>query len=175
MPYAIEVYFDDKSSNKIKEIRTKFKNNNINIDEGTDPHISLLIFQKKPLEKKNFLNKLEAFSNNMTSLQMNLANIGIFNKEKSVVFLSPKVDIKLLEIQKKLYDCFKDSQDLVWDYYKPENWVPHCTLGMDLTDDMLVKASSLFKEIDLPIRIVFKEIGILKFRPNEEIVRYKIG
>jgi len=60
MPYAIELYLDDSSSKKINDIRNKLLSNNITIDEGTDPHISLAIYEDIPVEM--FSNELKTFA-----------------------------------------------------------------------------------------------------------------
>lgn len=43
----------------------------------------------------------------------------------------------------KKWDKQYDGQ--VWEYYKPEQWVPHSTLCMNLSKEMFKKSTELYK------------------------------
>lgn len=49
MGYAVVLYFDDEASAKIEEIRSELKKNEISIDEGIKPHLSLAVYDDLPI------------------------------------------------------------------------------------------------------------------------------
>ena len=51
------------------------------------------------------------------------------------------------------------------------NWAPDCTLGLDLTREMIDKSIKFMHEIKLPLDITIEEIGLIKYPPAQEIVK----
>ena len=76
LPYAIELYFDEYSTRPIEEIKKQFKTENILIDEGIKPHISLAIYKDLPI--KRFRRQLELFSDSMQSFKLKFSSYGFF-------------------------------------------------------------------------------------------------
>lgn len=152
MPYAIELYLDDESSTQVEKIQKKFQENGINIDKGTKPHVSLSIYQ-----------------------DITFYNIGVFTNDKPIIFLAPKITKKLLNVHTNFHYYFEKFDDSVWDYYRPSQWVPHCTLCMNLTEDMFSKSIKFLRDITFPIEARFEKISILEFSPNKQLMKYKLG
>lgn len=100
MPYAIELYLDDESTSKIDKIRSEFKKNEISIDEGTEPHVTLSIYQDIPLDI--FENKLKLFAKEIQSFEIIYSSIGIFTNDNPVIFLAPVVTSLLLDVHNKI-------------------------------------------------------------------------
>lgn len=173
MPYAIELYFDDKSTMEVEEIWSKLRERNISLDEGTNPHISLAIYED--IDVEYFKEKLQVFAKGMEPFDLKLASVEMFATDKPVVFLSPTVTEELLYLHEKFHKYFKEYDTVEWDYYKPGNWVPHCTLAMNLSKNMVQETLDVCQEISLPIDIKIKGIGILEFKPNKQLVKYMLG
>jgi len=173
MPYAIELYLDDESISKIDKIRSEFKKNKINIDEGTEPHVTLSIYKDLPLD--DFENKLKIFAKEIQSFKIIYSSVGIFTNDNPVIFLAPVVTSKLLDVHKKFHNYFKEYNDIAWDYYKPNQWVPHSTLCMNLSEEILKKSTGIISNIKLPIETIIEKIGILEFSPNKALNQFKLG
>ncbi len=173
MPYAIELYLDDESTAKIDKIRLEFKKNKISIDEETKPHVTLSIYQDIPLDI--FEDKLKLFAKEIQSFKVIYSSIGIFTNDNPVIFLAPVVTLQLLDVHNKFYDFFKEYSNKAWDYYKPNQWVPHTTLCISLSEGMLKKSSDIIKNLEFPMESRFEKIGILEFNPNKSISQFKLG
>ena len=173
MPYAIELYLDDESSTQVEKIQKKFQENGINIDKGTKPHVSLSIYQDIPLE--SFSKELKSFAKKIRPFEVTFSNIGVFTNDKPIIFLAPKITKKLLNVHTNFHYYFEKFDDSVWDHYRPSKWVPHCTLCMNLTEDMFSKSTKFLRDITFPIEARFEKIGILEFSPNKQLMKYKLG
>ena len=53
-----------------------------------------------------------------------------------------------------------------WKYYNSDNWVPHCTVGIDIPEDKFSKAFFVLQESFFPITATIEKICITKFRPS---------
>jgi 2'-5' RNA ligase len=168
MNYAIELYFDDESSKRIDSIRHLLESNNVPVDVGTIPHISLAIFSD--VNENGLIREITNFSKREMNLHLELSSLGIFPTSESVIFLAPKVTQQLLAFHRDFLQFMsKYSTDLNV-YYNDDLWVPHCTLGIHMSDDELINAIRLLKNNnDLPIPVTIKKIGILTFPPNKQV------
>ncbi len=173
MPYAIELYLDKEASIAIKEIHAMLKENGISIDEGTKPHVSLCIYEGLPLIQFEY--ELRQFADETAPFDVIFTNIDAFKTKRPVVFLAPEPSQKLADVQRQFHKYFSKYRDAVWQYYQPESWIPHCTLCMDLSHDMYLRANEILKDVQLPIKGTFERIGILKFRPNEQLSIFDLG
>lgn len=173
MPYAIELYLDKEASAKVREIHLLLKKNGIRIDEGTEPHVSLCIYEDLPI--REFEKELRLFAGKIEPFEVVFTHVASFQTAEPVIFLAPEVSQKLLDVHLQFNDDFSKYNDAVWDYYRPQTWVPHCTLCMGLTRDMYIRAQEILKDVGLPIKATFKRIGVLKFRPNEQLFTFGLG
>ncbi|KPU26288.1 hypothetical protein TR13x_10765 [Caloranaerobacter sp. TR13] len=173
MPYAIELYVDTESSKTIDEICNKLASEGISIDKGTKPHISLAIYEDIPIE--SFKKELQMFSYKTKPFDITLSSVGMFVTESIVIYLAPTVTKELLGIHSEFHNSFKKYRSKAWDYYLPNRWVPHCTLAMNLNDEMVNKTINICRGLELPINVKINKSGILEFKPNKQLIEYKLG
>ena len=83
-----------------------------------------------------------------------------------MIFLSPVSSQTLLNIHSDFHREFNEYLSDGWQYYLPGNWVPHCTLAINATADMVKRAVDILHGVTLPIEVTVKKIGVLKFAPN---------
>ncbi|MTI47934.1 2'-5' RNA ligase family protein [Sporosalibacterium faouarense] len=172
MPYSIELYFDKRSTEKIIKIRREFHKQGISIENVGQPHITLAIYEDLDLEK--YKEELKAYSQEIKTFDITLSNIGMFVTESPVLFISPIVTKELLNIHSEFHTKFKKHSGSAWEYYIPDNWVPHCTLIMGIENNNINRAIKSCKDLGLPIDATIEGIGILEFSPNKQIVKYKL-
>jgi len=168
MPYAIEFYLDNNSSKKISKVIKELELNNVNIEGGTHPHITVAIYNTLPIS--SMINELLEFISSISLLNITFSSFGVFPGEKThVIFLAPVVTREMIETHEKFYEKFKHYEDMSWDMYKPGKWVPHCTLGFDVNDKMLHQSMDIIKKIQFPFECIIDKFGIIKFNPNEKV------
>ena len=97
-----------------------------------------------------------------------MAGAGIARESRSfrspaTLFLAPVVTSRLLGFHSEVLGCLGD--EIVDPHYRSDHWVPHVTLGSDLTDPGAgVTALATSR---LPVIAVLKTLEVMHFRPVE--------
>ncbi len=168
MNHAIELYFDEKSTQEIEAIRNLFTLEGIPVDEGTSPHISLALYENA--DETALVEKVKAFSRRQVNLKITMGALGIFPTDESVLYLAPKVTPELLALHSDFLRFMNEQQPYLNPYYDVPLWTPHCTLGIRLSEEELSRAVVLLKKHNpLPITAFITQIGVLSYPPNKQV------
>ncbi|HHU92198.1 MAG TPA: 2'-5' RNA ligase family protein [Halanaerobiaceae bacterium] len=174
MGYAVLLYFDDEVSAKIGEIRFELKRNEINIDEGIKPHLTLSVYDNLPI--LDFEKEFGLYVKEVKPFEVIFYRIGEFKRDKpAVIFLEPEMTPELLEVHNDYHNYFSKYNQLAWEYYKPGIWYPHCTLCLNLSEEMYKKAKELLNDVELPLKARVEKIGIIEFPPHRELINFNLG
>lgn len=172
MQYAIELFFDEKTEKEIKTLAEKVAENGIStqyLDWKTSPHVALACFNDVDEERcKELLNE---FASEQNAIDVTLASVGMFTDTK-VIFLSPVMTSKMYDIQRKLHEKMSEFDTTGWDWYCPDNWVPHCTVAYtsETTDDKFYEAADLILHLFTKPSGKFNRIGLVKItHPVQEM------
>ncbi len=172
MGYAIVLYFDENSEIIIRDMWKLLYDNNINKlmhDSNSRPHITLAIYDEDLYDLDNFINSVEDYAKTLKPFKLIVSNIGMFNTNEGVAFLAPKVTGELLDIHYKLYEGLKQYAEFAWNYYIPDNWIPHCTIAIELSKEKLLQSIEVLSDIFSPFDITIEKLGIVKFSPVEYV------
>lgn len=172
MPYAVELYLDQQSSERVRGLKEELKSRGIDVDEGTRSHISLSIYGN--LNLMEFRTRLERFAEAQAPFSISLASIGIFATESPIIYLAPTVTMGLLQLHQDFCEFFSEYDGLAWDYYRPGLWVPHCTLAMNLDGSKVKEAVDIICRLRLPLYGILDKIGVLEFSPNKELFEFNL-
>jgi 2'-5' RNA ligase len=112
-----------------------------------------------PLAQEN----VQAFARAYAPSPVQFGSVGTFANETSVVFLAPVVTQALVAAHADFWNTFTGCVAESRHFYHPENWIPHCTLGLGLTPEQVPHAIVLGQAIDLPLFGQFEAIGIVEF------------
>ena len=142
--YAIELYLEDKYANRIKSLWQRLADKGIAttiLENGCQPHVTLGVFGDLDVDAS--INLLDPFFDSMEVPVLAFPVLGCFPATK-VLHCPPTVTNPLLSLHTQFHETLADvvSEPVV--YYQPGYWVPHCTIGIDLTVDTLAKA---FEEV----------------------------
>ncbi len=176
MGYAVEMYFDKKSSKKIEDMwKILIREANISdlYDFNSRPHISLGVYNDD-IDIEAFINKVEKFSEKNKCFKAKFSNIGIFNTAEGVLFLAPKVDRQLLSFHEEFHRLTDDFKGQINKYYLPELWIPHCTMVMNNSRTKFLKCLEIVEDTFEPMQVQIEQIGIIKFRPVEHIESFNL-
>lgn len=102
----------------------------------------------------------------MTPFRLSFPNIGTFSTSERVVYLGVTFTEQLLNVHTRFHKIFKKYAQEQREYYAVGRWVPHCTLAFGLSEDQIVEAVTICRQIDLPISAEVKEIGVVKVSPT---------
>lgn len=174
MRYSIEINFDEKSDLIIRDIWKKLRERNVSAymdKHGGLPHITLAIFDSSDsLVEEELIRKT---AENESSFTIKMSSLGIFPGDENIIFLSPVPSKKLIDFHFKLQLILKDIKGNV-DYYKPDNWVPHCTLGMDIRKSKIDQAMDLILEDFKPLEVKVESLKLVKFSKPREVKTFKL-
>lgn len=177
MQYAIELFFDEKTENILKDMSQKVADSGIStqyLDWKTSPHVALACFND--VDEEKCIKLLDEFASEQASINVALASVGMFVDTK-VVFLSPVMTSKMYDVQRKLHEKMSEFDTKGFEWYCPDNWVPHCTVAMlsEATNDEFYEACNLIlREFTKPYG-KFNRIGLVRLtHPVQEIYTVKL-
>ena len=172
MPIAIVLLFDKQSTDSVNRVFKRFKEKKISHkgllhDLKVKPHLTFSVYENIDVEIVK--ERLNQFCKNHNEFKIQFSSIGYFPVEKSVLFLNPKANKELINIQQEIFELFEDFET----EYSPETWVPHCTLCMYLQKEKIAEAIDIVKEEiviteEEPFFIVGNYISIVEF----ELLKY---
>lgn len=172
MLYAIELYFDKETEKKMTALAERVAEENLStkfLEWKTRPHLTLACFND--VDEQQCIRQLESFARAHNAMPAYLDSIGMFNDTRAI-FASPLMTESMYRLQRELHECMKGFDTTGWEWYCPDNWVPHCTLAMtsEDDDDVFYKASDLILHEFRKISGKFEYVGLVKVTfPVEEI------
>lgn len=141
MPVAIILGFDDESTLVLNRVHRKLKESKFNsYYQLVIPHITLTSYEN--IDQQVATERLKQFCSKANQFRIQFSSFGFFPSEESVIFLNPKTNNKLLDIQQKIFELFEDFQS----DDAPKTWVPHSTLAIDVPLGKIGKAIDIIKE-----------------------------
>ena len=127
MPVAIILGFDEESTTILNRVFKKIKENKFNsYYQLVTPHITLTSYENIDLQIAK--ERLKQFCSKANPFRIQFSSFGYFSSEESVIFLNPKANNELLDIQQKIFELLEDFQADT----HPKTWVPHSTLATDV-------------------------------------------
>ena len=175
MPYSIELQFNTHSNRQIQRIvdlLMKEKVNNVTIEQNIIPHLTLAVYDA--LDINETINNLDSLKSKYKAFNLKLSGIGLFPSDEPSLFLIPKVTVELLTLHKyicELFELYKNSQ---WQYYKPENWIPHCSVALYLSKKKMFDAINIVLKDFQPSILRIDKIVLTEFFPYTLIHRKKL-
>ena len=165
MPHAIELFFDDTSDLRIRGLWDRLADLGATYmrDSGARPHLTLAVCDNIDFPAARHL--LDRFAETVAGFPLAFSAIGIFPGENPVVFLAPKVTPELLKLHAQFHAELAALTPNLWPHYAPAQWMPHCTLAMDLPREQFAQLPALSDAAALPITVEVVSLGIVEFRP----------
>ncbi|WP_425448795.1 2'-5' RNA ligase family protein [Dethiothermospora halolimnae] len=169
MGYSIELYFNKDFEEILKSYWKELYDKGIcdfMYKEAGRPHLALLVFDDKVDEGK-LTEVYKLFSNEIQKFSLYMASIGVFPSSGGVSFIKPKVTNELLDLHKKLYKIAVNSglDSNIDELYKPNLWVPHCTMTIGIDNDRLMKGLSLLVNRFKVMEGKVESIALTRFYP----------
>jgi hypothetical protein len=175
MPYAVELYFDPVSTERVRRIWRDLTLNDVPSLYGygkARPHLTLAAYDN--LDVDSFCAQLDEFSETAPALSLDLSFYGSFATEETVIFLGITVTEDLLELHRRFHMTFARFSSTLWGYFAINHWCPHCPLAQQLGPDMSQKALAIVSRARLPIRVHTEEIGLVNFPPPRPVSSWLI-
>ena len=173
MMYAIEMYFDKVTEEKIMRLAQKIADAGLStkyLEWKTRPHVTLAVYNDIDVDRCAQL--LEKFANDHKTFPALFDAVGMFNDTKTI-FLSPIMTRSIYELHSELYVLMQEFEASAWAWYKqPDCWVPHCTVALTSEDEenVFYEASNLVLHEFKKLEGVYTSVGLVKITfPVEEL------
>jgi len=95
------------------------------------PHFSLHMARSYGPELEE---RLRAFAVTHPPLRVRTAGLGMFTRDKQVLYLPLVRNPRLNDFHRELWRAVSGLGEDVAAYYRPERWIPHLTLALDRLD-----------------------------------------
>jgi 2'-5' RNA ligase len=96
------------------------------------PHFSLHVAQQYDVPELR--DNLAAFASEYGPLRVRTAGLGIFTRERAVLYMPVVRNPRLNAFHRELWRAASGLGEDVFAYYRPERWIPHMTLAHDKLD-----------------------------------------
>ena len=169
--YLISVYFDEKSSKTLEKLIKRVATatgNTFMLDNQVPPHITVTAVEtKREDELVKCIDKLVT-SSSISTGNIQWVSVGAFMPQ--VIYIEPVLSEYLHRLSVRLMEAFSTIEDTICSpQYQPFHWLPHCTIGKQLSKEQMVEAFKVLQQCFVPIEGCVTKIGIAKTNPHRDI------
>lgn len=127
------------------------------------PHITFAIYDD--VEASTLADVAHAIFAGRSALRVRFEAISSFSASPLIPWAKPADTTELEELHRSLHEQIEPQ--LCHGHYRPQNWVPHCTLGTAVTDDNRDAALALVEQPLEPFEVLFDAVDCVTFPPVE--------
>jgi 2'-5' RNA ligase len=174
--FAVQLYFDQPLEEAFLHVRNGLTAAGVTPTLkrlGDRPHVSLSV--QVSLDTRKFLPRLEKFAAAAAPFDVGFGSFGSFPGTDGVVFLAPTPSETLLRMQRKMHDQLLASYAEVHEYYFPNTWMPHSTVGFELPPREVAVALAWLGANFKHCAGKFTRVGLIEFRPVKEIATFSLA
>ena len=175
MGFAVELSFDAEADTAVRRLWERLEEHGISDvmpSLGACPHISLAVFDS--VDTGALRGELKRFAAAEACIDTRFSAVGTFPTDECVVYLAPVVTRELLEMHARLHARLDAlGMDSV-ENYRPGNWIPHCTVALDLLHGSVSRAieSCFHGHFFIPVRL--QAVQLIEFRPVTTLCSYSL-
>ncbi len=148
--FAVVLYFDDFTEKRVRQAWAALDSHGVpsagsTYEESYRPHITLAMLNTPYPEQAAA--RLRMPLANVAGLPVSMTALGFFLTNKAPAYLAVAPTSALMRLHENVHSALGAME--TWPYYRPGNWMPHCTLAMDVTCQTTV--AEALGETPLPI------------------------
>ena len=175
MKCAIELVFDKNSQKIINDLRKKLSENGVHDEAVSINHVSLADIEIEDNQLNVVKDLLSNFAKKHKRIKLILSSAGSFMSNENVLFLAPIMTEELIRYNYEIVDELENNGIPCGKYYTKNNWQPHCTVAIRLSDNELIKGFEVLKNNNiLPLEVIVDSINLLCYNPKpyKELAKY---
>lgn len=176
MPFAVELYFDDRTEALIKAIWEKMAEKGVSDRQSkrkARPHVALAVFEDGDTGELTYL--MRALAREQTPVEARFEMLGTYCSADGVLFLAPVVSPRFFLLHSNTIRLISPLVQGLKETCRPQRFVPHCTIAHGLDKETLSKAVALFSNKALPIVGQFNRIGLFDLQTSEDRCIYSFS
>jgi 2'-5' RNA ligase len=139
--FAIVLELDDVASAAVRQITRRVASvarEGANSVATVAPHVTLAACRNLDVER--FRPLVAELAAKTPVIATTLASLGVFPTEEGVIFLAPTIVQELLELQLGIVTRLQDLGSEVEPHWLPGQWVPHCTVAIGVSRELMATA-----------------------------------
>ena len=178
MQYAIELYCDKETEYQLLRLAQRVSEEKLStkfLEWKTRPHLTLACFND--IDEEKCIRLLKEFAQTHNCMPAYIASVGMFSDTKTI-FVSPIMTAGMYQLQRELHEFLSGFDTKGWEWYRPDRWVPHCTIALtrDDPEDIFYRASELILHEFKKLAGQFTSIGLVKITfPVQEIFTVELN
>jgi 2'-5' RNA ligase len=176
MAFAVIIYFDPTTEAEVQSRWALLYEKQISTviaTMGIRPYISLAGVEH--LDAQQVCATLKTFAQNASPLTIKFGAVGSFPTEQGVVYLAPVVTLELLRLHEEFRVRLAALGLSSREYYRPGNWIPHCTVAINVPPESVPAAVSVCRTSNVFHAAQLVEIALVEYLPVREICIYPFG
>ena len=167
--YLISIYFDKETEDRLNLIMqrvAKVTGNQFMLNHQVPPHITVAAIETK--REEELLARVESILKDLKQGEIKFVSAGTFSTK--VVFVQPVLNEYLHQLSVILTKELEQMDETILSpYYQPFSWLPHCTIGKQLSKEEMQKALFELLAYFTPIDGYVTQIGVAKTNPHKDI------
>lgn len=170
MAYSIELYFEHRFEEKLCSLWDELEKADapsILKKIGSRPHLTLII-----LDECNVYHVADLINDGIKDrckFSITFPAISLIPGKLQSVFLTPVMNLDLIEIQQGLYNLLVKNGCRVRKHYEPHNWLPHCSISKELSSAESLKTIEVCQNRAVIGETLITDVGFIEFRPRKVI------
>lgn len=175
MSYALAFHFDPETETRIRELwalLAEATGSQKLVESPAYPHITAAVFDSTNVWQIQRGVKIIVENNSVP--EVTLHSVGSFLSSEGVVYIAPAIREDLLYLHKRLIECVQRWGTPSASFYLPGSWVPHCTLGIELTGEQIASAMQVLHENPYPITGRLDSVVLVELERLEIVWKQKL-
>ncbi len=172
--YLVSIYFDEKTNKTIQNLINKVAKktgNDFMITGKVPPHITVAAFETK--NENEVLQRLQASVEALSQGNLRWVSVGTFLP--NVIFATPVLNEYLQNMIQTIYGQMEGMDKTIMNpFYQPYNWIPHTTIGKQLSKEQMREAFAILQEQFVPFEGRVVKIGLAKTNPYTELAIFEL-
>mgnify|MGYP003577161004 CR=1 FL=1 len=106
----------------------------------------------------------------LSPFEVIVEGVGFFEAPSKVVYLKVLKTDELIELHKKINNSLAKCCEHLFEFYTPENWIPHITLAMDdLSETGLNNFKERYKDYLPSFKQTISNLALVEFKNNGRV------
>jgi 2'-5' RNA ligase len=176
MGYSIELYFEHGFEEKLRSLWDELERAGVPSilhKIGSRPHLSLLILDECNVD--HIADLIDSAVKDLYRFPVTFPAFSLIPGLQQSVLLTPAMNPELIEMQRCLYNPLEEKGYSVRKYYKPHNWLPHCSISKELSPAESLKTLEVCQDSAAIGETFVTDVGFIKFRPRKVIENYRLN
>ena len=173
MALAINIRSDDASAAEIERLWDQvmdFEDRPSMRALGHRPHLTFAIYDD--VDENTACEAMRRAAMGQTQLRITFSRIRWFEGTPPVLWAEPSREAALTRIHAAISAAIDPAH--CRPHYRPEAWIPHCTLGMRIADTRRDDAIAFAQAFDRHIEVLFDVVDCVAFLPLRVIAEQKL-